>query len=97
MQNNSCIIIEGVVRHLAFVCEGAASKNNKREVSDNAIINVATWRKRCRKIDSRKTKRHAVGATVKAVNEIEGNIIIEVKGSRLAMNKIMANRIILDV
>ncbi|WP_258002582.1 FeoA family protein [Megasphaera hutchinsoni] len=38
-----------------------------------------------------------VGATVKAVNEIEGNIIIEVKGSRLAMNKVMANRIILDV
>ncbi|EFD94649.1 FeoA domain protein [Veillonellaceae bacterium DNF00751] len=38
-----------------------------------------------------------VGATVKAVNEVAGNLIIEVKGSRLAMNKVMANRIILEV
>lgn len=38
-----------------------------------------------------------VGATVKAVNEVAGNLIIEVKGARLAMNKVMANRIILEV
>lgn len=35
------------------------------------------------------------GETVKVISELSGNLIIELKGSRLALNKVMANRIIL--
>lgn len=36
-----------------------------------------------------------VGTTVKVVNSISGNLIIQVKESRVAINKAMANRIII--
>lgn len=35
------------------------------------------------------------GEVVKVVSEISGNLIIEIKGSRLAMDRVMVNRIIL--
>lgn len=36
------------------------------------------------------------GDTVRVISEISGNLIIEVKGTRLAVNKIMANHVILE-
>ena len=35
------------------------------------------------------------GETVRVISELAGNLIIELKGSRLALNKTLANRIIL--
>ena len=35
------------------------------------------------------------GETVRVIAELSGNVIIELKGSRLALDKAMANRIIL--
>ena len=35
------------------------------------------------------------GETVRVISELSGNLIIELKGSRLALNKTLANRIIL--
>ncbi|MDE5753415.1 MAG: ferrous iron transport protein A [Oscillospiraceae bacterium] len=35
------------------------------------------------------------GETVRVVSELAGNLIIELKGSRLALNKVTASRIIL--
>ena len=37
-----------------------------------------------------------VGSTVTVVNEIEGNLILQVKQSRIALDKTMANRIMVD-
>lgn len=36
------------------------------------------------------------GENVRVVSELSGNLIIELKGSRLALNKVMANRVILQ-
>lgn len=36
-----------------------------------------------------------VGVTVRVITELSGNLIIELKGSRLALNKVTASRIIL--
>ena len=36
------------------------------------------------------------GETVRVISELAGNLIIELKGSRLALNKTLANRIILN-
>lgn len=35
------------------------------------------------------------GETVRVITELSGNLIIELKGSHLALNKVMASRIIL--
>ena len=35
------------------------------------------------------------GETVRVITELSGNLIVELKGSRLALNKVMASRIIL--
>ncbi len=35
------------------------------------------------------------GETVRVITELSGNVIVELKGSRLALNKAMANRVIL--
>ena len=35
------------------------------------------------------------GASVKVVNEVLGNVIVEIKDSRIAINKGMANKIII--
>ena len=37
-----------------------------------------------------------VGSTVTVVNEIAGNLILQVKKSRIALDKTMANRIMVD-
>ena len=37
-----------------------------------------------------------VDSTVTVVNEIAGNLILQVKQSRIALDKTMANRIIID-
>ena len=37
-----------------------------------------------------------VGSTVTVVNEIAGNLILQVKQSRIALDKTMANRIMVD-
>ena len=37
-----------------------------------------------------------VGNTVTVVNEIAGNLILQVKQSRIALDKTMANRIMVD-
>ena len=37
-----------------------------------------------------------VDSTVTAVNEIAGNLILQVKQSRIALDKTMANRIMVD-
>ena len=37
-----------------------------------------------------------VGSTVTVVNEISGNLILQVKQSRIALDKTMANRIMVD-
>ena len=37
-----------------------------------------------------------VGSTVTVVNEIAGNLILQVRQSRIALDKTMANRIMVD-
>ncbi len=39
--------------------------------------------------------RFISGDTVRVVSQLGGNLIIEVKGTRLAVNKVMANHVIL--
>ena len=39
---------------------------------------------------------HVVGSEVTVVNEIAGNLIVQVKQSRLALDKTMASRIMVD-
>ena len=36
------------------------------------------------------------GECVKVITELSGNLIVELKGSRLALNKVTASRIILE-
>ena len=49
-----------------------------------------------RRISGKDEVRLVVGSEVTVINEIAGNLIVQVKQSRLALDKTMASRIMVD-
>ena len=72
------------------------------EHSDDAFDDDKSRRDRHHPQDQRQGRLHlaelvfVVGSEVTVVNEIAGNLIVQVKQSRLALDKTMASRIMVD-